>query len=287
MPDGSMIMDAPVISPTEIKPKISVPTGKFESPTLPLNEQGHTLQQYYDAFLNIPTRLDPNHQNRTGRQLADFLTDRGYIKTVKLWNRSWGFGYVSNDKAIYISELDMPRERYDYFVFRLGTASQNGERLYPQPDEMDQYRFLHEVSHGYQDYAINRDGAEDWHDRALNGDINSSLSTLFSFCYQTRSENPGRGITTWGNQPDYNTISDNRSQIAIRAHEDANELVTMYLWSPEYFDTYLNYLSGNIPGYGESNLAQDGLAQLPNSKKELLKQVVLDYVDEMKRIINT
>jgi len=61
----------------------------------------------------------------------------------------------------------------------------------------------------------------------------------------------------------------------------------MYLWSPEYFDTYLNYLSGNIPGYGESNLAQDGLAQLPNSKKELLKQVVLDYVDEMKRIINT
>src|SRR3989344_4310074 len=122
MPDGSMIMDAPVFTKDDIKLAISIPNGKLESPLASQNGQTQKLEQYYDACLNLPSRLDPNRQNTAGRRLAHFLTEKGYVDQIKLWNKSWGFGYVSNEKAIYISEIEMPKDRYDYFVFRLGTA---------------------------------------------------------------------------------------------------------------------------------------------------------------------
>ena len=61
------------------------------------------------------------------------------------------------------------------------------------------------------------------------------------------------GLSTWGNVPDYDNISE-PSQSAIRAIEDANELITMYLWNPKYLDVFLDYISININEYDFSNL---------------------------------
>lgn len=285
MPDGSMIMDSLSVSEKDAKPTIRVPKGKFESPGNPLAENAGALDQYFEAFLSIPPRLDPNGRNKTGVKLANFLTDSGYIKKIKQWEGSSGFKYDSRDNSISMPENEMPKDAYDYYVFRLGTDSQSGENLYPNPEEMDQYRFLHEVNHVYQDYLVNEDGPERWYNRAIDGEINSSYANLFRFCYEMRTQNPGIGLTPWGNQEDYNSIENQNSQLATRAIEDANELVTMYLWSPEYFQTYMEYLSLEIDGYGQSSLDKDRLITFPTASKEQLSRTVSTYVQEMKEAI--
>lgn len=275
MPDGTSIVDNP--KPARIDNQINIPPGRFESPNS--HEQ---LAGYLDAFLELPRRISTD---TTPRNLGRFLMNRGFITSIHLWERSWGFRYQEDERAIYTSERAMPRNVYDHYTVRLGYHPQSREALWPRYEEMDQYRFLHEVGHGYQSYVQTQEGQNRWFDRALTGDADSHLATLFSFCYETR-EAQGRGVTTWGNQTGYNDIVDRRSQTATRAIEDANELITMYLWHPEYFTTYIKYLSLQLPRYTQANLDADGLTRITPQQATALGEVVKSYVDEMKERVS-
>lgn len=246
-----------------------------------------------DAFLILPERIGENNNDRyLGKKLGNFLVDEDYIKDIKIWHGSWGFKY--KDKEIAIAENEMSEENYKYYIFRLGVNSKNGECLYPKlGDETDQYRFLHETNHAYQDYLINKESRKNnidsvnWHNKAVVEELDSNFSLLFKFCYENRKNNYGKGLSTWGNVPDYNSIENQDSQNAIRAIEDANEMVTMYMWHPEYLETFLNYVSLNIPEYKELDLDKDGFTKISNQERESLKALIEMYIEEMKTEINS
>ena len=124
----------------------------------------------------------------------------------------------------------------------------------------------------------------EWYDKVVKQEINSVFGILFEYCYKKRREQ-SLGLSTWGNVPDYNSVSE-PSQSAVRAIEDANELITMYLWNPKYFDTFLDYVSCNIPGFNEQSLREDGLGKITQQEKEGLKQLIKEYINEMKQNIS-
>lgn len=241
------------------------------------------LKTNVEAFLSLPEKVkQENSESNLAKQLGSFLVDKGYIQDIDTWN-SWGFKY--ENKKISIAKDAMPDNAYNYYTFRLGKNSQ-GESIFPkQGDEINVYRFIHETSHAYQDYLVKKDNVANWHDKAIKGEVESTLAILFRYCYNKRKNHPGQGLSTWGNVPDYNSIQDAKSQNAIRAIEDANELITMYLWNPKYLKTYLNYLSKNINGYGEREINQDNLTIISNNEKESLEEIVGMYIDEMKENI--
>ncbi len=179
----------------------------------------------------------------------------------------------------------MPTEQYNYYIFRLGKNSATGENLFPKPgDETDQYRFLHETSHAYQKYLMQEESPAEptkWYEKVLSGKIVSELGILFEFCYQKRTQDPERGLSTWGNVPDYNAVKHAASRNAVRAIEDANELITMALWHPEYLKTFLDYVAGKIPGYREQNLEQDGLIRITDSENNALQILINQYIKKM------
>lgn len=71
----------------------------------------------------------------------------------------------------------------------------------------------------------------------------------------------------------------------MRAYEDVNELITMYLWHPEYIETFLEYISWNIPWYGRSSIEDDWLIKITEEEKAFLKILIGNYINEMKRNI--
>lgn len=236
------------------------------------------LEKVYNAFLD---------GNQTGKDLANKLTDEGLISEVKVWRNSWGYMYDPSGKSVYISQHPMPEQAYNRYVIMLGTDLQ-GNPLWPQRDEMDQYRFLHEVSHAYQYYLVKKEvgikGSQQIPSEGTEIGTDSTFGQLLDICHTIRKHfNGNKGLTTWGSQADYDTIQPKEEEIRTRAMEDANELVTMYLWNPFYFYKVMEYLAGDIPGYGVQSLSQDRLALITSYGKQKITDLVQDYVSEMKR----
>lgn len=242
------------------------------------------VKKIVSIYLSPPERVRHSESDLT-QKLGSFLVDVGQIQAIDVWDNSWGFMY--KDKTIYMSGSDMPRNAYEYYVFRLGVDPYTGRHIFPNESETDQYRFLHEVGHAYQEYLTKVESPEDpelWYTKVRDGKIDSNYSLLWKFCFKNRLEG-NYGFSTWGNVPEYSKIKDPQSQTLARAMEDANELVNMYLWNPEYLKTYLNYLSGSIPGYGDLNLEHDKLGKITETQKRALFQIVKEYVSEMKEHI--
>jgi hypothetical protein len=242
------------------------------------------LKDRLSDFLSLPERI--KHKDFSlPQKLGNFLVDQNLIQGIGVWTNSWGFKY--ENRKIYIAGNKMPDKQYLYYIFRLGIDPETREPLFPNPNETDQYRFLHETSHAYQKYLTikeNPNNPDQWYTKASNNEIDSNYAILWNFCFKKRLQG-GKGLSTWGNVPDYNSIQNPQSQAAIKAIEDVNELVTMYLWHPKYFETFLDYLSGNISGYGDSELENDNLAKISKTEKEALASLIKDYVDEMKKNI--
>jgi len=248
-------------------------------------KQKQKLKSDLSAYLNLPERIK-HKDSSLPQRLGDFLVDQNLIQGINIWRNSWGFKYENG--IIYIGGNEMSDEQYNYYIFRLGIDPETREPLFPKPEETDQYRFLHETSHAYQEYLINKENSNNpnqWYTKASNDEIDSNYAILWNFCFKKRQQRCG-GLSTWGNVPDYNSIQNPQSQAAIRAIEDANELITMYLWNPKYFETFLDYLSGNISGYGDSELKSDNLVKISNTEKEALVSLIKEYVDEMKKNIS-
>ncbi len=271
------------------------------------------LKFYYESF---PERREAgNNESNIAKEMTLFLVDNGYINEVKEWN-SWGCKY--EEGVIFINQQEMPRKEENYYIFRLGKNSLTGEHLFPKigdgvGGEVDAYRFLHETNHAYQEYLRDKEGTDRWFERAISAEKQEEISPLkkiFKFCYDKRRESRDKGLlcglSTFGNVPDYEEWgiqkardylegrerSEENIERAIdygwrcedttRSLEDANELTTMYLWHPEYLDTFLNYLSGNISRHGSESLKKDRLVMITNEEKETLKKIVLQYIEEMK-----
>jgi hypothetical protein len=255
---------------------LKVPEGKFASP-----ERDLELKRNVAAFLQTPERLKHEESNLP-IQLGSFLVEKGFIRSIDVWRGSWGFKY--EDKKVYLSDTPMPEAAYNYFIFRLGKDNKTGQPLYPSKSESDQYRFLHETCHAYQDFLTSTESSDNpdlWYDKAHKNNIDSTYAILFNYCLNKRLNSQGKGLSTWGNISDYNNYEAATQQVA-RAIEDANELVTMYLWNPRYFETFLDYVAGDIPGFSENDLVNDGLTKISKSEKENLKKLIQMYVEEMR-----
>jgi hypothetical protein len=273
--------------------------------------QKKEIRRKVEEKLNVPRKATEGDENREiEKNLGCFLVEKGYIKGLEKREEDWGFVYYSVTRKIAVSQKEMPHEKWEKCIFKMGFNEKTGENLFPSPGlETEKYRFLHEANHAYQDYLCSlecADNPQEWYERSLAGEIKSPYGELFNFCFYKRMEryeNEGekerkeKGISVWGNAPNYNFeegagILNKPSEIAVRAQEDANELVTMYLWHPEYFNIYLDYLSLNHDNYQirekeltQNDLEREGLVRISKEEKDYLKEAVFSYVEEMKKNI--
>ncbi len=288
-----------------LEERIAIPVGQFSNPI----EDGmgrKELLKNVCAFLTIPERVQvENRDIELPKALGVFLIEQNYIRNISLLEESWTFKYDSENKNIYIAQEEMPEKIWRDFIFRKQTLLENGssEPLGPKhsiynyngnKDELDIYCFLHETSHAYQEYLKDKESLERnlnpryYYENAVNKKIRTPFSELFSFCYNKRKEihnkyNIVRGLSTWGRVENYkygknDEIPNQNSEHAARALEDSNELLTMYLWHPKYFDSYINHLS-NSP---KNEIYKKGLARIDEKESEFLKDIIHLLIEEMK-----
>ncbi len=269
------------------------------------------LRKKVEELLSVPRKATEGDENRDiEKSLGLFLVEREFIKGIEKREEDWGFMYHSVTRKISLSEKEMPHIKWEHCIFKVGDNEKTGENIFPSPGpETEKYRFLHEANHAYQDYLCGKecpDNPKEWYQKVLEGEIDSCYGKLFFFCFKKREENDEnegekrkkeKGLSVWGNAPNYGKEEDgnilNRaSEIAVRAQEDANELVTMFLWHPSYLDVYLDYLSLNYnnPQIREKELTGEdlekrGVIRISSEEVCLLKKMVRAYAEEMKEKI--
>ncbi len=83
------------------------------------------MEIYYDYF---PKRREAgNPDSVLAKEMTLFLIDKDYIAEVWKWN-SWGC--KCEDGMIFINEQEMPQEKENYYIFRLGENQLTGEHLF-------------------------------------------------------------------------------------------------------------------------------------------------------------
>ncbi len=267
-------------------------------------ESKEELKKKIEEKLAVPSKAVEGDTNKDiEKKLGYFLVDAGYIQGIEKREDDWGFVYYSVTRKIAVSHKEMPHTKWEHCIFKMGVNQETGENLFPSPgEETAKYRFLHEANHAYQDYLCFEECSKDprlWYEKVLGGEIKSVYGNLFSFCFQKREEQDcnekgekEQGLSVWGNAPNYKddeNIPNRASEIAVRAQEDANELITMFLWHPEYFKVYLDYLSLNHDNFQvrekevtKEDLLKNGLLQITKKEAEFLNEIVSLYVAEMR-----
>lgn len=249
------------------------------------------LWEYLKAYLQVPDRFNSKN-NEILQKLWKFLQWKWFIKWIWVSN-DWWFSYNSWTRNIYSASASnaMPKEAYNYYIFRLWKETSNQANLFPDYwKETDRYRFLHEVWHAYQDYLINKEfpsNPDNWYTEAVSWRINSNFAKLYKLCFELRTtpENRGLWLSTWGNVPNYDNPSYDPTW--VRALEDANELVTMYLWHYEYFATFMDYLSLDIRWYDKSSIIKDWLIPLDQETKQEIETLVIELIKQIIRDIDS
>jgi hypothetical protein len=269
------------------------------------------LKVKIEEYLDVPEKAKQGDINKDiEKKLGCFLVDKGYIKETEERDDDWSFVYYSITRKVSVSEKGMPHQKWEDCIFKMGKNEKTGEDIFPVPGvETKKYRFLHEANHAYQEYLCSKespDNPREWYQRSLQGEVSSAYGMLFNFCFRKREEadinkrekEPSRGLSIWGNALNYNykeneQIPNKASEIAVRAQEDANEMITMFLWHPFYFNTYLDYLSLNYDNINirereltKEDLEKCNLVSLSKQEKEVLENIVKLYVKEMKREIS-
>ncbi len=268
------------------------------------------LKKTIQEYLDVPLKAIEGDENKNIEiRLGDFLVDNGYITGIEKHEKDWGFVYYSITRKIALSDKEMPHCKWEDCIFKMGINQITNENLFPSPGiETKKYRFLHEANHAYQEYLCNKENnnnPQEWHQKALQKEINSPYAKLFNFCFYKRKEadenrkqtENKQGLSVWGNASTYNYKGDNDipnklSEIAVRSQEDANELITMYLWHPLYLNMYLDYLSLNYNNYQirEKELTQEdlqryNLIRLIDKEVNILHKLIESYIVEMKNNI--
>jgi len=274
-------------------------------------ETKEELRKRVEDLLNVPRKATEGDENKDiEKNLGFFLVEKGFIEGIENREEDWGFMYHSVTRKISLSEKEMPHIKWEQCIFKVGVNEKTKENLFPSPGpETKRYRFLHEANHAYQEYLCRQecsDNPKEWYQKALEGEIDSCYGELFVFCFKKREANDEReglkrtkekGLSVWGNAPNYGkeeneSILNRASEIAVRAQEDANELVTMFLWHPSYFNVYLDYLSLNHdnPQIREKELTEEdlekrGVTRISTEEASHLEEMVRAYTEEMKEEI--
>ncbi len=245
-------------------------------------ETKEDLIKTVEEFLTLPKRAEiENNDGELPKKLGRFLVERGYIKNVAIDNESWEFKYESEEKIIYISQEEMPPSIWRDYAFRKQTTLESGrsDSLFPmhpmyngdsEKNDLDIYRFLQQTVSAYQEYLKDKES------------LHTPYSKLFTLCYTKRKGKKDkysviRGFSTWGSMENEEDIQDER----FRASRDVNELLTIYLWNPKYFDSYINYLKTNAT----TELYKKGLVKIDKYEAEDIKEIVTDIIAEMKEEI--
>ncbi len=273
-------------------------------------EEKAKLKEAVRKLLDVPQKAKAGDENKDiERKLGDFLVDKDYIRGIDEQEEDWSFVYYSTTKKIALSAKKMPHNKWEDCIFKMGVNKETGERLFPQPGvETKKYRFLHESGHAFQEFISFKeckDNSEEFYEKSLNEEINSPYSKLFRFCFEKRKEKDEcakegeapKGLSVWGNAPNYScygneAVVNKDSELAVRAQEDANELITMYLWHPDYLKAYLDYLSLNYNNQEvredeitKEDLERRGLLQLKKEEANTLWKIINSYIKEMKNAL--
>jgi hypothetical protein len=259
-----------------------------ENPEYP--EKKEQTKALLDAALTLPDRRRyDNPCLDLPRKLGEFLVENGYVNDLKVWLGSWGKKYMEREKTIYLNEKPMPHDMYNRYFFRLG-QNQRGQDIFPsEGDEADRYGILHETNHAYQLLLMDIEAGskEAWYGNIMNSRFGTTvLDRLVQLCLYVRMTS-SKGLTLWGSQPDYNSIENRDVNLIARSVEDANELVTMAIWHPDYFALYLNYLAGQIPEYSLDQVIADGLQPITPEQKKSLQDIMGKYIQTMRQVIET
>ncbi|MEI7792364.1 MAG: hypothetical protein WCI57_02675 [Candidatus Berkelbacteria bacterium] len=248
----------------------------------PADYEQSELEKTVHAFLTLPSKRDYDNPNvNLPDELGQFLVDKKYITAVEE-NDNWWYKY--EDGEISCGRTPMNRAQYDAYIVQLGVRPDTGEPIWPTTNnDLAKYRFLHETGHAYQEYLSNEESGGNiprWLGAASEHKVDSNYGILFDSCYQRRNMDKSIGLSTWGNVSNY--AEDPETEVVARALEDANELVTMYLWNPGYLKIFLQYLCGELDDYGDDDLRKDRLRKITPEEKDAFFELVENYVDEIK-----
>ena len=252
----------------------------------PADYEQSELEKTVHEYLTLPSKRDYDNPNvNLPDELGQFLVRTGFIGDVEEEDENWWFEY--RDYTISCGKTPMDQEQYERYIVQLGIRPDTGEGIWPTTNnDLDKYRFLHEASHAYQDYLSFKESKGEpslWHTKAAKGELETSYGILFGTCYQGRKADKNIGLSTWGNVGDY--ARNPETEVVARALEDANELVTMYLWNPGYLKKFLQYLCGELREYSDEDLHKDGLKKITPEERDELLFMVEGYVTEMKEEI--
>ncbi len=257
----------------------------------------NNLDTENEDFKNLPERL------------GNFLIDTGFIQGMEYTNR-WHDEYNSRSKKIFMWLHNMPENARQRFIVMLWDS-------FPLDwDETKRYTILHETSHAYQEYLYHKELSENnvwinnwsaaniWAQEVLKGTMDSTYAILWKEMYDIRMRDLWRthGLSTFGSVENY-TIPDNeeesdrkeekerkkrenkRSQAAIRAIEDANELVNMYLWDPTYLQNFLRYISWQLH-FSDEQIYNEWFVKITKEYANILLELIWNYVEEMMKTIS-
>ncbi len=254
-------------------------------------QEGQTkegLVKTVTEFLTLPKRAEIENKNgELPKDLGNFLIETGDIKDVVIDNETWEFKYNCQEKTISISQEEMPANIWRDFVFRKQTTLKSGasESLFPmhpmyngnsQKNDLEIYRFLQQTVNAYQGYLKNKESS-------VSTQQHSPYSNLFTFCYSKRKTiaekiSVVRGLSTWGSIQNDENIQNQ----SIRALKDVNELITIYLWNPQYFDSYIDYLNTNQT----LQLYKKHLVKIDDYEAKYIKENTVMLITDMKKDIN-
>ncbi len=267
-------------------------------------EDPQELLEDVRTHLVLPDRAKfENEQEDLSEELGVFLTKAGYIKELRIkeneddQEKDFTFDYDSESKIIYLSEEEIPLTHWRDNFFRIQTPLSKTEKhpfypvhpLYTQEaegDEIQKYMFLQKTVLAYQEYLKDKESEaegiepEQYYELALIGEVSLTPSVeLFRTCYEKRELNSdySRGLAISSSQENF---EDEKTECIFKAKEDMNELITMYLWNPEFFKGFVDYLTKREKGpLGKK------IIKISEGEAKEIKDIVFSYVEQMKEEI--
>ena len=256
-------------------------------------ENTETLINQVQSYLRTPNRIAEIEREsddlNLGQELGSFLINKGCLKKISLIetdDEEFLPNYDINEKTIMLNKKTMSVNHWRDYIYRKQTFLKEGESyslfpmhpMYnPDEDETKKYLFLNATVQAYREH-IKKEG------------LSKPLTSLIEICYQKRKLSTEkdlprkaytRGFSLRGSHPQYFNEHKEEEYIS-RALIDVDELITMYIWNPKFFEGYINYLSSKP----KEILYKKKLCLIKDSQEaEEIKSLVNLYIEQMKEII--